>query len=140
MEIPAAFVELLKQAPVLGVFVYVVFALLRGEREERAKREESYRVERELYRTERRERDAEFMQFLSEQRSATLATLDVLAMRLQNLGDLVVGIDDRTRRIEKVFEHHDSRAEGIAVAIEGMKSAVIMGDEKKKRLSTEARG
>lgn len=82
-----------------------------------------YELKRQAqWQLERQEMNRQFMQFLTEQRTATLATLDVVAMRLQQIGDLVLGVDACAKRIEQVFTHHDDRAENIAITIEGMRS------------------
>ena len=68
--------------------------------------------------TERQEMRSEFMQFLTDQRAATLATLDVVAMRLQQLGEAIVSVRDSTHRMEASFDTHDTRAENIGIAVE----------------------
>lgn len=81
-----------------------------------------HREERQERETERQQRDEQWRAFLTEQRNATLATLDVFSLRLQQLGDVIVGIDDRTRRIETLFGAHDQRAEAIALSLEGLRA------------------
>jgi hypothetical protein len=71
---------------------------------------------------ERQELTRQFMTFLDQQSHATLATLDVVSLRLQQMGDAMIGMDERTRRIENAFEHHDERAEDIAVKVEGLRA------------------
>jgi len=81
-----------------------------------------HREERQERETERAARDEQWRAFLTDQRHATLETLDVLSLRLQQLGDVIVGIDARTRRIEALFDAHDQRAEMIAVSLEGLRA------------------
>lgn len=110
VAMPEILAKVFEQLPTLAIFIWFVLVLLKSEREEREKREETVRDERE-------KRDSDWRVFLGEQRMATVAGLDTISARLQQLGDLMLSVDQRTERIENLFYTHDKRAEGIAVKL-----------------------
>ena len=111
-------IDLVNILPSMAIAAIFIWYEMRRQAQMSAEHHEERR-ERE---TERAARDEQWRAFLTDQRHATLETLDVLSLRLQQLGDLIVGIDDRTRRIEALFDAHDQRAEMIMVSLEGLRA------------------
>lgn len=103
------FLEIVKLFPALAITAVFIWYEL--------KRQAQWAVERQEMR-------GEFIQFLTEQRVATLAVMDMMAMRLQQLGEMIVSVRDCTHRMEKAFDSHDTRAENIGVAIESLRARV----------------
>lgn len=118
VDIPGILEKAFEQLPTLAIFIWFVLVLLKNEREEREKRDVEVRKEREG-------RDADWRVFLGEQRMATVAGLDTTSARLQQLGDLMLSVDQRTERIEHLFYTHDKRAEGIAVRLAELTPTII---------------
>lgn len=124
-----ALLELVGLFPSLAIAaIFIWYELKRS-----AQWSQEHREERQEREAERTKRDDEWRSFLTDQRNATLATLDVLALRLQQLGDVVMGIDDRTKRIEKAFDAHDTRAERIRVDLEGLRTSLTEGGKREKK-------
>ena len=108
-------VNILPSMAIAAIFIWY-------ETRRQAQMSAEHHEERRERETERAARDEQWRTFLTDQRHATLETLDVLSLRLQQLGDVIVGIDARTQRIEALFGAHDQRAEMIAVSLEGLRA------------------
>lgn len=118
VAMPEILAKVFEQLPTLAIFIWFVLVLLKSEREEREKRDAAVCKERE-------KRDDDWRAFLGEQRMAMVAGLDTTSARLQQLGDLMLSVAQRTERIENLFYTHDKRAEGIAVRLAELTPTII---------------
>lgn len=107
MDLPAAFVEILKAAPYVGIIIWYTLLLLRNFRDELTKRDVQASAERE-------KRDAEWREFLAQQSNGQLKAIDEVAINLKELATLLQCVDSRTAIIHEILENHDRHAEDVA--------------------------
>lgn len=116
VELPQIFGDIVSTAPILAVFVWFVLMMQREERGERDRLAAVANAERARLATEgiaerarlaaeataeRKQRDEDWRAFLIEQRTMTIAAIDTVSLRLQQLGNQIEAHDIRVQTIAK---------------------------------------